>query len=175
MSNAAFSDTEAIHAVNDFNQKVITKTENGTTVGVQILQFDKIEFAENDESMVGLARCEAQIRKCQKSFADAVMYFNSFVYLYLFVFFFFAFDLELIFLFCFVSNICRMFFVMLLNNKINFLNTNSNSKNTAENIFYSTQVANVTKAAENAVAATAKKEDKMKEEKGKGDDEKCDD
>ena len=81
MATAAFSHTEARHAAGEFNSKVIAKVESATTVvacrrenvvGVRILQFDRVEHGTNEESMLGLARGGAQIRKCQKSFGDAL-------------------------------------------------------------------------------------------------------
>jgi len=81
LKDAQFSHTQARHAAGNFNNKVITKVESASTriqcrrdnvVGVAILQFDKIETGNTDESLLGIASGGAQIRKCKESFNTAL-------------------------------------------------------------------------------------------------------
>jgi len=81
LKEAQFSHSNARHAAGNFNSKVIAKVESATTriqcrrdnvVGVGILQFDKVETANNDESLLGIASGGAQIRKCKESFHTAL-------------------------------------------------------------------------------------------------------
>ena len=71
----------AYHSAGDFNGKVIAKVESASTqlgmrtenvVGVRILQFTKVDTGRTDESLLGLSRGGAQIRKCGDAFNKAL-------------------------------------------------------------------------------------------------------
>merc|ERR1712087_41555 len=81
MSNANFSHTQATHAAGDFNSQIITKVESASikvacrrenVVGVAILQFDKVDTGSSADSMMGIARGGAQIRKCKNAYDSAL-------------------------------------------------------------------------------------------------------
>eukprot|EP01083_Nonionella_stella_P074206 201184_1 len=81
MSTANFSHTQATHAAGDFNAQIVSKVENASikvacrrenVVGVPILQFDKVDVGSSQESMLGIARGGAQIRKCKVAYDNAL-------------------------------------------------------------------------------------------------------
>jgi len=81
MSTANFSHTQATHSAGDFNQQIITKVESASikvacrrenVVGVPILQFDKVDTGSSQDSLLGIARGGAQIRKCKTAYDNAL-------------------------------------------------------------------------------------------------------
>jgi len=81
MSTANFSHTQATHSAGDFNAQIISKVESASikiacrrenVVGVPILQFDKVDTGSNQDSLLGIARGGAQIRKCKSAYDNAL-------------------------------------------------------------------------------------------------------
>lgn len=81
MSTANFSHTTASHSAGDFNAQIISKVESASikvacrrenVVGVPILQFDKVDTGSSQDSLLGIARGGAQIRKCKTAYDNAL-------------------------------------------------------------------------------------------------------
>jgi len=81
MSTASFSHSEATQAAGRFNAQIISKVESASikvacrrenVVGVGILQFDKVDTGSNTDSLLGIARGGAQIRKCKNAYDEAL-------------------------------------------------------------------------------------------------------
>mmetsp|Transcript_28177 Transcript_28177/g.46354 ORF Transcript_28177/g.46354 Transcript_28177/m.46354 type:complete len:266 (-) Transcript_28177:265-1062(-) len=81
MSTANFSHTQATHSAGDFNAQIISKVESPSikvalrrenVVGVKILQFDKVDTGASQDSLLGIVRGGAQIRKCKNAYDQAL-------------------------------------------------------------------------------------------------------
>eukprot|EP00483_Globobulimina_turgida_P001279 UN01281 len=81
MSTANFSHTQATHSAGDFNAQIISKVESASikvacrrenVVGVSLLQFDKVDTGSSRDSLLGIAKGGAQIRKCKAAYDNAL-------------------------------------------------------------------------------------------------------